>query len=81
MVMVILVMDGGLNDDQGCHGWVTVMAGSWMIRSGAYRGEISSSEWQCGQLRTAHNVYGLKISRVEVKNSPSLWGESSHHRR
>ena len=38
MVMVILVMDGGLNDDQGCHGWVTVMAGSWMTRSGAYRG-------------------------------------------
>ena len=81
MVMVVLVMDGGLNDDQGCHGWVTMMAGSWMIRSGAYRGEISSSEWQCGQLRTAHNVYGLKISRVEVNNSPSLWGESTHHRR
>ena len=38
MVTVVLVMDGGLNDDQGCHGWVTVMAGSWMIRSGAYRG-------------------------------------------
>ena len=26
--------------------------------------------WQCGQLRTAHNVYSLKISRVEVKNFP-----------
>ena len=53
-----------------------VMYGSrwWQIHgwwsSGAYRGEISSAEWQCGLLRTAHNVCGLIISRVEVDVSP-----------
>ena len=47
------------------HGW-------WS--SGAYRGEISFSEWQCGFLRTAHNVYDLIISRVEVVNGPSRMG-------
>ena len=31
--------------------------------------------WQCGQLKTAHNVYGLKLSRVEVKNYP-VYGAS-----
>ena len=42
-----------------------------MESSDAYRGEISFPEWQCGFLRTAHNVYDLIISRVEVVNGPT----------
>ena len=35
MVMVVLVMDGGLNDgaaENSFHVWVTMMAGSWMMK-------------------------------------------------
>ena len=32
--------------------------------SDAYNSEISSVEWQCGSSKTAHDVYGLIISRV-----------------
>ena len=64
-----------LNDDLCYHVWATRMAGSWM-GSSAYRGEISSAEWQCGLLRTAHDVCGLIISRVEVDDSPRLMGRA-----
>ena len=45
------------------------------------KGEISSSEWQCGFLRTAHNVCDLNISRVEVEDCPRVRGKPTHHRR
>ena len=32
--------------------------------SDVYNSDISSVEWQCGPTETAHDVYGLIISRV-----------------
>ena len=44
--------------------------------SDVYNSEISSVEWQCGSSKTAHDVYGLIISRVEVDDSPRLMGQA-----
>ena len=51
MVPLILVMDGGLKDDQKMAHMGHGVDRSWLELNQAHvKGEISSTKWQCGQL-------------------------------